>query len=640
MSWLSRLVETYDHCYNSSSFKMSSIELAPTDHVSPQAHIEVVLNDQGEFRTARFIGKEPTLMPATQESAGRTNAPVPHGLSDSLQYLASDYAERGGSKKAAYELFTQQLNEWCCSDYIHSMAEAVRVYLNKGTLIDDLARCDVLTLTTDGKFKTEFDDSAAVPELLKILGKSKGQFKDPGSAVVRWCVESQNWDGSRCWEDKTLQQSWCDYIASKSTTADLCYVTGEVVTAGSNHPKFLRRPGDGAKLISTPTSDGLYTYKGRVASPKEACTIGWQASQKGHNALRWLIARQGYKNGEQVIVSWEVRGAPIPEPFQNTLKAFGIEDDTGDSGQFFSNQLNKKIQGYQRTLGSDERIVTLVVEAATTGRLSVTFFREISGSDFLERIERWHQQFSWLLRYTLPNPDNPKKTMVRWCFSAPSPKDIAEAAYGRNLDDKLKQKTIERLLPCILDGSQIPEDIVNSAVRRASNPMAFKNDEQWQWEKTLGVACALFKGWSHRSDNPKEYTMEFDLKNKERDYLYGCLLAVAENIEAFALNKSEENRATNAKRLFLSFSQRPYSTWLNIEKAIHPYTVRLYNTHSGFIHSRENLLGDILRSFQPEDYTSDIPLSGEFLMGYRCLRNHLLQKKSTDNANDTITGEA
>ena len=67
------------------------------------------------------------------------------------------------------------------------------------------------------------------------------------------------------------------------------------------------------------------------------------------------------------------------------------------------------------------------------------------------------------------------------------------------------------------------------------------------------------------------------LKKKEssRDYLYGRLLAVADQIESTALHLAKETRGTTASRLMQRFSDRPYSTWKNIEEALKPYKDRI-----------------------------------------------------------------
>lgn len=60
-----------------------------------------------------------------------------------------------------------------------------------------------------------------------------------------------------------------------------------------------------AKLISGNDERG-FTYRGRFENRGQAVSVGYESSQKTHNALRWLLARQGkYIDGE-VTVAWKL----------------------------------------------------------------------------------------------------------------------------------------------------------------------------------------------------------------------------------------------------------------------------------------------------------------------------------------------
>jgi CRISPR-associated protein Csd1 len=211
---------------------------------------------------------------------------------------------------------------------------------------------------------------------------------------------------------------------------------------------------------------------------------------------------------------------------------------------------------------------------------------------------------------------------------APSPDDIAEAAFGKRVDDKLKKATVERILPCIIDGRQIPRDLVESAVRRASNRVTM---EEWEWTKTLTVACALYRKYYIKEG----YDMSLDESKKTRDYLYGRLLALADSLEQWALNKAGEDRQTNAARLMQRFAERPYSTWRTIELALTPYKARL----GGESKKRQSLVDSVVCMFNADDFISDKKLSGEFLLGYHCQREALRPRsdRTTDESKTEMT---
>ena len=128
--------------------------------------------------------------------------------------------------------------------------------------------------------------------------------------------------------------------------------------------------------------------------------------------------------------------------------------------------------------------------------------------------------------------------------------------------------------------------------------------------------------------------MALDKKNTSRDYLYGRLLAVAEHIEYIALKEADENRSTTAERMMQHFANRPCSSWRNIELALQPYLQRLRNSRPGFLVNRQKELDAILCSFENNEFTSEKPLSGEFLLGFHCQRITLWQKTESTTAQD------
>ena len=113
--------------------------------------------------------------------------------------------------------------------------------------------------------------------------------------------------------------------------------------------------------------------------------------------------------------------------------------------------------------------------------------------------------------------------------------------------------------------------------------------------------------------------MALDPNRTTRDYLYGRLLALAESLEDWALNEAKENRETNAARLMQRFAERPYSTWRTLELSLIPYKARL----GGKSKNRQRLIDQVIASFEPGDFLLDKRLSGEFLLGYHCQREHL-----------------
>lgn len=124
--------------------------------------------------------------------------------------------------------------------------------------------------------------------------------------------------------------------------------------------------------------------------------------------------------------------------------------------------------------------------------------------------------------------------------------------------------------------------------------------------------------------------MSLEEDRRTRDYLFGRLLAIAENIESHALYIANETRETNAVKLMQRFADHPSSTWRNLELALTPYRSRLRTNRPGFLLGREKLLDSVVCMFASEDFTNDGKLSGEFLLGYHCQRSALWKRAGTE----------
>ncbi len=626
MGWLQKLVETYDACAGGDQF--ASNPLPPVSHTPQQAHVEIVLDGQGNFKRARIVQKEETLIPATEDSANRTGIkPPPHPLCDKIQYVAADYSEPyGGARPSFHSEYLELLSAWCESPFIHAKAQAVLAYVRRRSVVADLVKENLLYVGADGKLLTHWSGEGPKPEIFRLLPAAN---PDQGSAFVRWYVEIPGDSEAAVWRDVTLQQAWVRFNASRMQRKGLCMATGEVDAAlAGSHPKRLRHPGDGAKLISANDSSG-FTFRGRFtdANGEQACGIGYATSQKAHLALRWLIGRHAFRDGGQAVVSWSVCGELIPDPLADTFALFEFEASSepfvyrGDAGQLYAIALKTKIAGYRARLSPVESVVVMALDAATPGRMAISFYREFGGAEFLDRVEAWHARFSW-------HQDFGKE---RRFTGAPAPRDIAEAAYGQSVDERLRNACVERLLPCIIDGRVMPRDLVQSCIHRVTRRVGMK---AWEWEKALGIACALFRGHQQQLQQG-DYAMALEPDRDTRDYLFGRLLAIAQRLEQRALYYGGEQRDTHAAKLMQRFADHPCSTWRQIELALVPSRSRLRSRSPGYLHQLDREIDTVIGRFGDDDFTDDRKLTGEFLLGYHCQRAKLSEPKAGSGADET-----
>lgn len=654
MSWIEKLYQTYENNTDKIGNQNDTIPLFPICHTAQNAHIEIVIDGDGNFQRASVISKDdsPTVVSCTEASAGRSGKrPVNHSLCDKLQYIAGDFTKWGGevtlgfqsSPMEPYETYKADLQKWCYSDFSHPKVEAVLKYIKKGHVVEDLIEKKILhsELTSDGAQKLIYewtDEKADKPEIFKLLnGKmQKNGKRNPcqAEAFIRWAIEIPGCLNSSIM-DSSLQKEWISYSASLKGNKGLCFITGEPHNLADSHPAKLRNAGDKAKLISSNDSSG-FTYRGRFTQNSQVAGVSIEITQKAHSVLRWLLARQGkvfyVKSGVQAkprlaIVAWAVSGMDVPNPLADSDDLLSdnliIENDVkttegnriGFTAQDFGIRLSQYISGYSVKLGSTDEIVVMGVDSATPGRMAITYYRELTGSDFLERIKAWHEGCAWLQRFSKD----------KLFYGAPAPRDIAQAAYGTKdgdlvkVDDNLQKTTVERLIPCIIDGAPLPWDIVDSCIKKATQRQSLPD---WAWQKTLGIACGLYQYYFKEKE---DYTMGLDRERRTRDYLYGRLLAAADCLERFALFTSEKKRDTNAARLMQRFSDRPCSTWKTIELSLFPYKARL----GGRAKKYQDVIDETMCLFESaEEFKLDKPLSGEFLLGYHCQREALKPKKS------------
>ncbi|MDI3537167.1 MAG: CRISPR-associated protein Csd1 [Epulopiscium sp.] len=625
MSWLYELYKTYENNFGKGVEVSHHYRkpLLPPYHSLQNAHVEIRIDHNGNFLDANPIlnkNEQEIIIPCTEKSASRTSGEEPFPLCDKIQYCAKDYR---GKKKHYFNSYFNLLKSWHETDPDNKFLTAIFNYVEKGTLCEDLEKT--------GKEFTKKD-------------------QDLGDLFIRWIVEIPGEMETRSWKRTDLYDSWIKFCEKQENIEDICFITGKKQPIAINHPKRIRNSGDGAKLISA-NDKSEFTFLGRFELNKlgkeelsnQAAVVSREVSQKAHSALRWLIDRQGFKNGDQVIVSWASSGQSVPDIFADSFSLF--EESTEeklnalnietyyDAGQLFAQKLNKKIAGYRAELSNVDKIMVMGLDSASPGRMAITYYRELKGSDFLERIETWHKQMAWYFHEFIDDTNNKKKKHSGYLVYAPSPILIAKACYGNRLDDKLKKATVERLLPCIIDGRQIPYDMVSTAVKKASNRVGM---EHWDWERTLSVACALYSCYILRNDNQnnnlkKEKLMALDYERTDRDYLYGRLLAIAEHLEEIALNVANESRETTAARLMQRFADFPFSTWRTIESALVPYKSRLSVNRPGFLYNMKSLLDEIHSKFQPDDFENDNRLSGAYLLGYHCQRLELKQKNLNEN---------
>lgn len=621
MAWLQNLAKTYDSLMTNETLE----GIMPLAHNSQRAQVHVIVDEEGEFFSAEIVNKEDavTTIPVTDDSALRTSKPSPHALHDTLWYTAGDLSlvvdeneqVKNGEKMRtmAFDPYMKNLEQWYVFSDQNKKIKAVFSYLNQKKLATDLIESGIL------KLKDGFLDGEG-----KILGINQSK------AFVRFSVLL---DGEliNLWKDKETRDGYIDYVQSKTSeknsAIDYCYVTGKRAPIARLHSKFIRFPGDSAKLISSNDSTN-YTYRGRFTSPEETMGVSEDVTLKAHFALRWLISKYAYKRDGFTVVAWDENGDPVLSPLSGTSKLSeevdndyqGQPEDIGFNMKHYFAQIRKsRYQDIQKD------VTVMVLDNATPGRLAIQYYKEFSGKEYFSKLEDWHISMAWPRRSTKTVEGEGNGPPLQ----APSLMDIIEVAHGTEqggflkVDDKLFKPMLSRLLPCVLEGKHLPEDIVRSATRRASLFTAMSPNNWW---KCLNVSCALIK--KYRNEKFKEgWDVAINYGNDNRNYLYGRLLAVVDEIESSAIyQKDIQGRSSSAKRLLDTFSKRPYRTWTTLYKSAQPY---LKTFNEGIQKYYLEIIEEIMGKFKEGDFEDLRALEGVFLLGYFHQNQVFTQKKKS-----------
>lgn len=602
MGIFQKAMETYDNMESiaGKEFK-EKVTLAPIGFIYTGVQIVITLTKDGKFEKSEEIFIEKTddkdkpkkfekkiIIPATEKSSGRSSGSAkttPHPLCDKLMFMCPDYED-------SYRAYITQLEDWCNSEFSVPQIKAILKYVKGGTVHEDVA--------------------------------SAVNVKDED--FICWRVRSTDASEEEdIWRNKAVIESYVKYCQKKiSEKLDkgLCYVTGKMLPVAEQHLKGVVSYSGNAKLISANDTSN-FTYRGRFADDNEALSVSFIASQKAHNALKWVVANDGIRIGDRSIVCWNPKGKKIPKPTVSLFSKLKIEEEKVNPSNY-REILAKAVLGYRSSLDVNDETVTAVFEAATTGRLSISYYSEMKAEDFLERLCFWDETSSW---------EHPF-----YGVTSPDLRRIVEASYGTlrsnenmqsiETDEKIMAEMMQRLLLCRIEKSPFPLDIMRNAVQKCSSLQLYDESGKNNRLNQLFTTCAIIK--KYRFDHLKEeWIMALEPEKKDRSYQYGRLLAVMEKAEKDTYDAGEK-RETNAIRMQPFFVKRPMHTAkIVIEQLKNAYFQRLSTGSRSYY---DKLIGEIMLQLSefPETEVNK-PLSETYLMGYYLQKNSFYKKKNNDN---------
>lgn len=618
MSWMEKLCEAYDAGITCGQTR-ESVRLVPLGFVQKKVKYHVVLTRDGRFISADALSEESQAqeIPSTPQAEGRTGdngAPFP--LTEQMKYLV--FEEKNSRR---FRRYMEQLHAWCARTDAPVCLHAVYTYLSGHTLLADLERQPNLKL-----------------KYYKNVEKREGSGED-AKAMVCFSVQMQDESTDDLWLREDVRQSWERFLTDNLPgDSAFCYVEGRMLPAMENHPKLQGN----AKLVSAKDSEFPFQYKGRFAEDRSAASLSVSASLRAHNALSWLIQRQGMQKYGMTWVVWNTNGADMTVPIdeKDGFPEEEEEEDTGapvDTFETYAREVRAAARGYSGRLHDyNERrtnsAAILGMTAATDGRMSVVYYQECSGNEYVRRLEAWYTDCCWW-RYSREN--KPKE------IASPKPKQLAAAVMGPDAvnmaetdkscersDTKRMRELYSEILVCIADRQALPVDLIRSAFHRACVPLSFSGgkDRKWSrtaWETSVDTACAMLSCFQRRRKGKTcdIFPPELQTKSKNRAYLYGRLFAVADFVEEKSAEE-ERNAPTGAIRLMGRYVQDPFETWAKLHEKLIPCFQRLGPDSGRY----QRLLSEIEGQFSEEDRHARGELSPEFLQALSSQRQRLFQK--------------
>lgn len=662
MSWIQKLCEAYDAnilCNQSDEAK----PLVPLGFIRKEVKYHVVLTQAGEFVSADEFPKGTfQQIPSTPQAETRTGKhDVPFPLTEQLKYLI--YDDQNANRFTQY---MEQLHAWCQQPNAPRCLQAVYTYLEKHTLLQDLEAAQSLKLQY---YKN--------PETREGVGSD-------AKVMLCFSVQMPDGDDNLCFR-QDVRESWQQYFTKlQSQQTAFCYVKGQVLPARTKHQKLYGN----AKLISAEDTNFPFLYKGRFTADDSAASVSAEASICAHNALLWLMERQGLQKYGMKWVVWNTNNIPMQVPIADINIFFpqlskptqeantqSVEEPKEESDEkpetpttskpvihtfeTYAHAVRLAALGYGNHLKDDFRedlvhsVCILSLEAATPGRMSITYYQELPGNTYVERLENWYLDCCWFLY-----------NKVEKCTEilTPTATQIANTVIGTNnvntADEDIECKKSgtkwmrqlqSRILICIIDQQPLPLDIVRSAFHRVCMPFTFTNtnennkkrkdkntneknkkqkDKKWSrfiWEQNVNTACALISCFQKRTQTPNDSAFqpkpELDCTISNRDYLYGRLLAIADKIESEGMERKTDE-PTHAIRLMQQFMQQPFITWQKIHEKLMPSFKKLGKQGNFYF----GLLEQIEGLFAASDRYSETSLSFAFLQGFSSQSQAFFQK--------------
>mgnify|MGYP003583049725 CR=1 FL=1 len=633
MSVLTALYNSYKYCEDNDfvdqSQKIDSeTVLLPIYHSNKKSNgndiIEITLNKNSEVVSVDFLGKEEIIIfPITEDSVGRASGIAPHSLADEISYLSEE-------EKNKNDVYMNNLKEWIDYSRINNkksilFLEIIQKFLEKKTFLEEIFK---------NYYKKNFV-SFSNGELKYLDEKQNEKIINMKKVFLTFKIIDLfgNDKDYSVTNYKKLHKDYIDYMIEKEINRKrVCDISGEEIYCSSKHRGLFGT----SKLISVSNNDE--TYYGRLKKGEEIISIGHETSQKIHNMLKYFLENKKnytFLGENSYLINWfsddinNSENISVTRDIDNMYAIFdevSIVEDKKEISELYNTNILKYLSGNYREVGNKEKYYVMIVNKISNGRVAIKYFRELKKSEFYERVSKWYKTISW------KGYDYQKKRKVK---KYPGIYKIINYTYGIERSGKIefeqkkyRRDLIENLITTMIDGKRIPLNIVKKMYFNVSNRQRYDKT----WSSVVEMACSIFKKYNIDYKNKEVSEDMFD--NKDRDFLYGRLLAVFEKMEEATFG--DEKRATNAQKLWSSFVNNPGKTMNILVDKLQPYKRKLENSKRGLFIMLEKIIQEItINLMATEDFENNKnkKLNENFIFGYYYQRNEFFKSKDNQDEN-------
>lgn len=635
MNLMNALLATYDFALKNDlvdNHKLSTNGqvLLPIYHSNKRNNgediFEITIDEQSNAIGGRFLEKDQYIVfPITEDSITRSGSKkAPHAICDELSYLAKNI------DKEKNKIFQENIEKLIIfeKDNPNDNFRIIGKYLKKNSVLEDFIEHYIgrKEYSIDKKFNLKY----AIED---PNGKVRQKILDLTKIFVTFKIQKLMEADISFTKDIDIHNFYIEYIKEKNRLGEqleYCDITGKLDYCIERHRGVVGN----AKLISI--SNNNETYYGRFKKGNEVNHISYEASQKVHNMLKFLLDNDNYKRfiGEGAyIINW--LSQDLARGGVELVSSVDDEDDYEEDeeitmstlGGGLSKNLNNYFLGNINEFETYDDFHVLIIEKISNGRMSIKYFRSLSRSEAYNRVKDWYQSTQWDFKGTKRSPSIHEIT--NFIYGLENSK-----GYLSCENKKLSKKTVERLIPCIIDGKKIPRDVVRTAFYRLSNKISYKNT----WASALSIGCSMInKGKIDYEGDDYNFRKLSGVKQlkSNRSFCYGKLAAIYEKIEMDVIRGRQSGdvkgqRITNIDKFWTSMIRTPERTRFMLEEKIRPYlnmlkrsNIKTYTFYDKLI---QNITMELLNMGELEDNKKG-SVDEDFILGYYYQKSELYKGK-------------